>query len=125
MDERGKIATLARMLGSSSSPTAGIEVGIGDDAAVLATSHAPAHLVWTIDEQVEGVHFRRTLASWHQVGWRSFMAAASDVAAMGAVPWCALSALVLSDDVDDEAFAEIVRGQGDAARRNYRWRNRR
>ncbi len=115
MDERGKIATLARMLGSSSSPTAGIEVGIGDDAAVLATSHAPAHLVWTIDEQVEGVHFRRTLASWHQVGWRSFMAAASDVAAMGAVPWCALSALVLSDDVDDEAFAEIVRGQGDAA----------
>src|SRR5262249_27582994 len=52
---------------------------------------------------------------WRDVGWRSFMAAASDLAAMGAAPWCALSALVLPDDVTDAALEEIARGQGEAA----------
>lgn len=107
---------LARTLASSAPGSgSGIEVGIGDDAAVLATSHAASRLVWTIDEQVEGCHFRRALASWRDVGWRSFMAAASDLAAMGAVPWCALCALVLPDDLDDAALEDIARGQRDAA----------
>ena len=74
-----------------------------------------ARLVWTVDEQVEGTHFRRDLVSWHDVGWRSFMAAASDVAAMGAEPWCALSALVVPDDVDDAALEQLARGQQAAA----------
>src|SRR5580658_1790205 len=87
----------------------GVPTGIGDDAAVLDSPGG--RIVWTIDEQVEGVHFRRDLLPWRDVGWRSFMAAASDVAAMGAVPWCALAALVLPEDVDDAALAEIVRGQ--------------
>ena len=91
----------------------GIEVGIGDDAAVL--SPPGTRLVWTIDEQVEGVHFRRDLASWHDVGWRSYMAAASDVAAMGATPWCALAALVVPVDVDDAALEAIATGQREAA----------
>ena len=70
-------------------------MGIGDDAAVLEVAAAGTRLVWTVDEQVEGTHFRRELLAWRDVGWRSFMAAASDVAAMGAAPWCALAALVL------------------------------
>jgi thiamine-monophosphate kinase len=92
-------------------------VGIGDDAAVLQAPGAAAgeRLVWTIDEQVEGTHFRRDLASWGDIGWRSFMAAASDVAAMGARPWCALSALVLPSSLSDEDFEAIVRGQREAA----------
>src|SRR5579884_2781094 len=111
MDELGRIAMLARVLAAR---TPGVEVGIGDDAAVLA-ARGEARLVWTIDEQVEGTHFRRDLVSWRDVGWRSFMAAASDVAAMGAAPWCALCALVLPDDVDDAALEEIARGQREAA----------
>ncbi len=125
MDERGRLAMLARVLGGSGTGVArvdigasGVVVGIGDDAAVLdpgARSRPGERLVWTIDEQVEGVHFRREFTSWHEVGWRSFMAAASDVAAMGARPWCALCALVLPDDVDDAALEDIARGQRDAA----------
>jgi thiamine-monophosphate kinase len=116
MDERARIAMLARTLAvGAAEGDAGVEVGIGDDAAVLAASHPASHLVWTIDEQVEGVHFRRELVSWRDVGWRSLMAAASDVAAMGAIPWCVLSSLVLPDDLDDAALEDIVRGQGDAA----------
>jgi thiamine-monophosphate kinase len=120
MDEKGRIAMVARLLASdlaaAAAPVeAGIEVGIGDDGAVLATSHAARHIVFTIDEQVEGTHFRRDLLSFRDIGWRSFMAAASDLAAMGAIPWCALSALVLPDDVDDAALEGIVVGQRDAA----------
>lgn len=117
MDERGRIALLARTLAlGEEHETSGIEVGIGDDAAVLMASQSASRLVWTIDEQVEGSHFRRDLLSWRDIGWRSFMAAASDLAAMGAVPWCALCALVLPDDVDDGALEDIALGQRDAAR---------
>jgi thiamine-monophosphate kinase len=108
--EVGRIAMLARVLRAAGQ---GIEVGIGDDAAVL--SPPGTRLVWTIDEQVEGVHFRRDLASWRDVGWRSYMAAASDVAAMGATPWCALAALVVPGDVDDAVVEAIATGQRDAA----------
>ena len=96
----------------------GVDVGIGDDAAVLRPAEvtpSQPRLVWTIDEQVEGTHFGRGLVSWADIGWRSFMAAASDIAAMGAQPWCALCALVLPTEVDDASFEEIVRGQRDAA----------
>jgi thiamine-monophosphate kinase len=61
------------------------------------------------------VHFRRDLVSWRDVGWRSYMAAASDVAAMGAAPWCALAALVVPPDVDDAALGAVARGQKEAA----------
>jgi thiamine-monophosphate kinase len=112
MNEVERVAMLARLLGR---PVAGVEVGIGDDATVLSPAPEGSRLVWTIDEQVEGTHFRRELLSWEDLGWRSFMAAASDVAAMGARAWCALSALVLPGSVDDEALAELARGQGAAA----------
>lgn len=102
MNEAGRIALLARIFSTGGDR---IEMGIGDDAAVLGLGAGdPCRLVWTIDEQVEGSHFRRAFASWHAIGWRSFMAAASDLAAMGAMPWCALSALVVPDDVDDDAL---------------------
>jgi thiamine-monophosphate kinase len=113
-DEKARIALLARVFAPSGPMRGGIELGIGDDAAVLGAPPG-GKLVFTIDEQVEGQHFRRDLVSWRDVGWRSFMAAASDVAAMGAAPWCALSALVLPDDVDDAALEAIAAGQRDAS----------
>jgi thiamine-monophosphate kinase len=111
MDERARIALLARVLGAGA---AGVRVGIGDDAAVLEARDGK-QLVWTIDEQVEGVHFRRDLVSDRDIGWRSFMAATSDVAAMGAEPWCALCALVMPDAVDDAMLESLASGQREAA----------
>jgi thiamine-monophosphate kinase len=114
MDEAARIALLSRLFEAD---TPGVDVGIGDDAAVLAPDAVGARrIVWTIDEQVDAVHFRRDLVSWHDLGWRSLMAAASDVAAMGAVPWCALTAMVLPGDVDDAALGQIGQGQRDASR---------
>jgi thiamine-monophosphate kinase len=112
MDERARIARLATIFGVPL--PAGVRVGIGDDAAVLDPAPAAAAretLVWTIDEQVDGTHFRHDFVSFEDIGWRSFMAAASDLAAMGAAPWCALSALVLPAALDDDAFEAIARGQ--------------
>ncbi len=114
MNETARIAMLARVL-SAGTRGAGVEVTIGDDAAVLEGPPADRRVVWTIDEQVEGTHFRRDLASWRDIGWRSIMAAASDVAAMGADPWCALSALVVPDTMDERALEEVALGQRAAA----------
>jgi thiamine-monophosphate kinase len=121
MDERGRIALLAQVFASAA--CAGVEIAIGDDAAVLRLAEeGPAlarkggsRLVWTIDEQVEGTHFRPELLPWRDVGWRSLMAAASDVAAMGAGPWCTLCALVLPAAFTDEALEELAQGQRAAA----------
>lgn len=88
-------------------------VGIGDDAAVLAPGNLP--LVWTIDAQVEGVHFRRDLMTMSDLGFRATMAAASDLGAMGASPLGILAALVLPDDVEDDDLRAIAEGQREAA----------
>jgi thiamine-monophosphate kinase len=88
-------------------------VGVGDDAAVLRPSSAP--LVWTVDTAVEGVHFRRAWLSLADLGWRSLMAAASDLAAMGARPRGVLSALVLPRSFTDGELEQLARGQAAAA----------
>lgn len=93
-----------------------VQVAIGDDAAVLALAAAGAGtLVWTVDVQVDGTHFRTDWVAWEDIGWRSFMAAASDLAAMGADPVAALSSLVLAPSVDDEVLDALSRGQAAAA----------
>jgi len=60
---------------------AGVEVGPGDDAAVLQGG-------WVIstDLSVEDVHFRRGWLTDEEIGYRATSAALSDLAAMGAEP---------------------------------------
>jgi len=119
--ELARVAALRARFGDATASGGGggamsVRVGIGDDAAVLEQLGASAGaLVWTVDAQVEGTHFRTDWASWEDVGWRSFMAAASDLAAMGAEPVAALSALVLANSVDDEALDALARGQAAAS----------
>jgi len=114
LPEDAKVARLlARFAAGESAP--GVALGIGDDAAVLEPP-AGKSLVWTVDAQFEGVHFRREWMTLADVGWRSFVAAASDLAAMGALPWCALSALSLPAGFADAELDALAGGQADAAR---------
>lgn len=115
----GEFATIGRLkerFANVGGPLRGVLLGIGDDAAVLAAP-AGGQVVWTVDQQVEGTHFRRNLVGWEDLGWRSFSAAASDLAAMGATPWCALTALSISADVDDADLDALAVGQQSAAER--------
>lgn len=112
--ELERIRVLTRLFAPESpSDASGVRIGIGDDAAVLAPSAEP--LVWTVDAAVEGVHFRRAWLSFEDIGYRSTMAAVSDLAAMAAEPLGVLSALVLPDDVTDEDLFALARGQKEAA----------
>lgn len=72
-------------------------------------------LVWTVDAAVEGVHFRRDLLALDNLGYRATMAAASDLAAMGAQPLGLLAALVLPPWVSDSDLEALAAGQREAA----------
>ena len=109
-DEFGRIDLLTEILGA---PRADIVLGIGDDAAVLAASRNP--LAASVDVAVEGVHFHRDWLSSRALGRRAFMAATSDLAAMGAKARAALISLVLPGDYHDADLAELARGVRDAA----------
>lgn len=71
---------------------AGVNVGIGDDAAALETG--PLTLV-TTDSLVEAVHFRPEWGSPHLLGRKALSVNLSDIAAMGGIPRFATVSLCL------------------------------
>jgi thiamine-monophosphate kinase len=106
-----RIARLTSIYGKSY--PASVALGIGDDCAVLHASQSAR--VWTVDAAVEGVHFDRHFMRLEDIGYRAFMAAASDVAAMGALADCALSALILPASLGDAELWELAKGTAEAA----------
>ncbi len=111
LSERQLVRRLGERFGSAS---VGIQLGIGDDAAVLsASAAAPAGASWvaSVDASVQGVHFDLRYVTLEDVGYRAFQAAASDLAAMGAAPVGALSALVLPRGMSTAAVDELTIGQ--------------
>lgn len=108
--EFARIALLEASLKQASNEVA---LGIGDDCAVLNPSAYPR--VWTVDAMVEGVHFTRALMTLEQAAYRAFMAAASDLAAMGAAPVAALSALTLPSAFSDDELRLLASGLARAA----------
>lgn len=87
--------TWVERIGAQAILRPGVEVGIGDDAAVL---RAPAPQVLTEDLLVEGVHFRLETTDAASLGHKALAASISDVAAMGAVPVAAVVGLVVPPD---------------------------
>jgi thiamine-monophosphate kinase len=86
LGEFGLIAEMAARM----RPGPGTEVGIGDDAAVLAAPDG--RVVATTDFLLEGRHFRRDWAGPADIGHRAAVRSLADVAAMGAVPTALLVA---------------------------------
>jgi len=104
---------IRRYFGSCGATRADVELGVGDDAALLACPQGET-LVATIDTLVEGVHFT-TNAPPASIGHRALAVNLSDLAAMGAHPAWALLALTLPRP-DEAWLAEFARGLGELAR---------
>lgn len=108
--EEARIARLRQIF--TRGDAQGIEVDVGDDAAVLAPSLGRE--VLSVDAHVEHVHFRRAWLSSRALGARAAMAALSDLAAMGAEPRVVLLSLALSEDVTDDELEALALGVRDA-----------
>lgn len=87
--------------------------GIGDDAALVDVPPGE-HLAVSIDANVEEVHFRRGWLTAHEIGYRSTVAALSDLAAMAATPLGLVSALAVPASWRPELH-DIAEGIGEAA----------
>ena len=93
---------------------AGVRIGPGDDAAVLAPRSAA--LLLTTDAMVEGVHFHIRWLSPQALGRRAFEVSASDVAAMGGRVVAAVLAVAAPPTLPVRTLRALVAGARDGAR---------
>jgi thiamine-monophosphate kinase len=111
---RGEQALLRQLVDLAGPEGVGIEIGPGDDAAGWRLRGGCLGL-WSTDTMVEGVHFRRRYQTPYQVGWKAWVAAASDLSAMGAVPRGALVAASVPSGTPVPVLEAIQVGLADAA----------
>src|SRR5215204_5076381 len=72
-----------------------VQVGPGDDCAVIGK---PGDKQWQLlktDAVVEGIHFRPD-ENWRRVGWKALCRTISDIAAMGGTPEHALVTIAVA-----------------------------
>lgn len=111
LGEFGLIGRLASILGPASGA---VEVGIGDDCAVVRVGGE--RLLLAQDSMVEGVHFvalgavDHPLHDLHSVGWRLAVSNLSDVAAMGGDPVAATVSVAAPDGCPPDALEAIYAG---------------
>jgi thiamine-monophosphate kinase len=110
--ERGLIA---RVRARAPTPGDDVLVGIGDDAAAVRIDGRT--LLLTTDTLLEGVHFRRSTATWREIGAKALAVNISDVAAMGGRPRYALLALALPAAFAVAEIDELYAGIYDMAGR--------
>ena len=98
------IALLAQIFATNNSK---VEVGIGDDAAVVQTTE---RTVITTDMAVEGVHFRREWSSAFEIGRKITAANLADVICMGAHPTFLVVAVSLTGAEELTWIKELAEG---------------
>jgi thiamine-monophosphate kinase len=90
-----------------------VEVGGGDDAAVLAPTPG-RRLVVTTDVLVEGRHFTAALSQPADWGWKAVAVNCSDVAAMGGLPRWLVLALTVPEGTPVSRLDAVYAGIGEA-----------
>ena len=104
LNEAQIIGALAEIFGSNHR---GVQVGIGDDAAVVATGE---HTVITTDMAVEGTHFNCQWSGAFEIGRKITAANLADIYAMGATPTYLVVAVTLSGEESMEWISELAQG---------------
>jgi thiamine-monophosphate kinase len=103
-DEARVISALARIFGTTHR---GVEIGIGDDAAVVKTTE---RTVITTDMAVEGTHFKSNWSSAFDIGRKIAAANLADVYAMGGTPKYLVVAVTLTGQESMEWIEELAEG---------------
>ena len=109
-DEAGVISALTRIFGATDR---GVEIGIGDDAAVVKTTD---RTVITTDMAVEGTHFLTKWSSAFDIGRKITAANLADVYAMGGSPKFLVAAVTLTGQESMEWIEELAEGIAHEAR---------
>ena len=104
LNEAQIIDALASVFGTNHR---GVQVGIGDDAAVVATGE---HTVITTDMAVEGTHFNCQWSGAFEIGRKITAANLADVYAMGATPTYLVAAVTLTGEESMEWISELAQG---------------
>jgi len=104
--EAGLIARLRDLFHTSFQSQ--VEVGIGDDAAVVQPSSNK--LVAAVDMAVEDIHFNPNWSQPFQIGAKLTTANLADIFAMGAVPKYLLVAAAISEINNAEIVLELAKG---------------
>jgi thiamine-monophosphate kinase len=99
---------LIRELTSRLTSTPAVQIGPGDDAAVVAAPDR--RVVATTDVLLEGRHFRRDWSTAYDVGRKAAAQNLADIAAMGAVPTAVLLALVVPAELPATWPIELMDG---------------
>jgi thiamine-monophosphate kinase len=86
----------------------GVEVGIGDDAAVVSASNNK--LAATLDIAIEDVHFKTLWSSPFQIGAKLTTANLADLFSMGATPKYLLVGAAISEVSNSEVITELAQG---------------
>ena len=109
-DEAGVISALVRIFGATHR---GVEIGIGDDGAVVTTTD---RTVITTDMAVEGTHFRSQWSGAFDIGRKITAANLADVYAMGGTPRYLVAAITLTGHESMEWIEELAEGMAHEAR---------
>lgn len=93
-----------------------VQVGIGDDCAVIGSSADKQWELLKTDSLVEGVHFTPD-ADPKRIGWKALARAVSDIAAMGGVPTYAMITIAVSPEREFAWVKSIYSGIKEVAKR--------
>jgi thiamine-monophosphate kinase len=106
MTELQVVDWLRRMAPATGS---GVVLGIGDDCAIFRPRGSSQDLLFTTDQFIESVHFRRS-DSAESVGHRALGRGLSDIAAMGGTPRFCLVSLTKPRSASDAWLRGFYRG---------------
>lgn len=110
----GELELVERILDKLTPFNGSVQIGPGDDAAVLGIGGS---VVLTTDSQHEGIHYSAEWISPEMLGRRSIAVNASDLGAMGARPRGFLVALALPATTQLDWVVRLVEGLREGAER--------
>lgn len=107
--ELGEFGLIDRLSEQFSLKNAGSVKGIGDDAAVIASSEGSITLL-SSDMLLEGIHFDLAYVPLQHLGYKAVAVNVSDIAAMNGIPKQITVSLGLSNRFSVEAVEELYKG---------------